>query len=494
MNQKAIVIGAGLGGLAVSSLLASQGYSVTVFEKNTTHGGKMQEVKIDGFRFDTGPSLFTMPFILEKLFKECGEDLDNYLLFEELEPVCRYFYRDGTVFDNFSNRDRSIEQISNFAPQDAESYSEFLNHSAKLYDQTADAFLFNPLYSFSDLKGLKLTDFLGIDAFSTVSDVVDQRFQTDYLRKFFKRFTTYNGSSPFQAPGTLNVIPHVELNQGGYYVKGGLYRISEALYDLAKKTGVVFKFNTEIEKISVTNNRAQSVQTKNGEEIYADLIVANSDATDTILNLLEQQALSDSKRKKQKSIEPSCSGFVMLLGVNKQWEHLKHHNIYFSENYENEFRQIFREKTLPEDPTIYIANTSYTDSDHAPANSSNLFILVNSPYVTEEQDWNQLSETYSSFLVKELERRGLNGLSDSIAVKKVITPIDFLNRYGSNRGSIYGTSSNSKFAAFLRPRNKIRGLNNLYLVGGSTHPGGGIPLVIQSAFNALELIDRYQKP
>ena len=494
MNQKAIVIGAGLGGLAASSLLASQGHSVTVFEKNTTHGGKMQEVKIDGFRFDTGPSLFTMPFILEKLFKECGEDLDNYLQFEELEPVCRYFYRDGTVFDNFSNRDRSIEQISNFAPQDAESYSEFLNHSAKLYDQTADAFLFNPLYSFSDLKGLKLTDFLGIDAFSTVSDVVDQRFQTDYLRKFFKRFTTYNGSSPFQAPGTLNVIPHVELNQGGYYVKGGLYRISEALYELAKKTGVAFKFNTEIEKISVTNNRAQSVQTKNGEEIYADLIVANSDATDTILNLLEQQALSDSKRKKQKSIEPSCSGFVMLLGVNKQWEHLKHHNIYFSDNYENEFRQIFREKTLPDDPTIYIANTSYTDSDHAPANSSNLFILVNSPYVTEEQDWNQLSETYSSFLIKELERRGLNGLSDSIAVKKVITPIDFLNLYGSNRGSIYGTSSNSKFAAFLRPRNKIRGLNNLYLVGGSTHPGGGIPLVIQSAFNALELIDRYQKP
>jgi phytoene desaturase len=492
MNQKAIVIGAGLGGLAVSSLLASQGYSVTVFEKNSTHGGKMQELTLGEFRFDTGPSLFTMPFILEKLFQECGEELRTYVEFEELEPVCRYFYKDETIFDNYSDREKSMRQIEEFAPEDAESYSDFLNHAAKLYSQTADAFLFNPLYSLSDLKGLKLTDFLGIDAFSTVSDVVDQNFKSEYLRKFFKRFTTYNGSSPYQAPGTLNVIPHVELNQGGYYVKGGMYRISEALFELSEKMGVRFHFDTNVEKISVRNKRAESVKIEGGEKFNADLIVANSDATDTILNIVDQQAVSNSKRKRQKAIEPSCSGFVMLLGVNKEWEQLKHHNIFFSEDYKREFRQIFKEKVLPDDPTIYVANTSYTDSDHAPENSSNLFVLVNSPYVTEEQDWNDLRETYSSLLINELENRGLKALKDSIVVKKVITPIDFLNLYGSNRGSIYGTSSNSKFAAFLRPRNKIRGINNLYLVGGSTHPGGGIPLVIQSAFNALELIDRYQ--
>lgn len=494
MNQRAIVIGAGLGGLAASALLASQGYRVTVFEKNSTHGGKMQELNLDGFRFDTGPSLFTMPFILEKLFKECGEELREYLEFKELEPVCRYFFKDATIFDNYSDRERSTEQIVQFAPQDADSYTEFLDHAAKLYNQTADAFLFNPLFSLSDLKGLKFTDFLGIDAFSTVSDVVDQSFQSDYLRKFFKRFTTYNGSSPYQAPGTLNVIPHVELNQGGYYVKGGMYRISEALYELAKNMGVTFHFDSKVEKISVTDSKADSVQIAGGEEFNADLIVANSDATDTILNLMDQKAVSNSKKKRQKSIEPSCSGFVMLLGVNKQWDQLKHHNIFFSDDYEKEFRQIFKEKVLPDDPTIYVANSSYTDTDHAHANSSNLFILVNSPYVTEEQDWSTLRESYSSFLIEELENRGLQGLKESIDVKEVITPLDFLNLYGSNRGSIYGTSSNSKFAAFLRPRNKIRGIGNLYLVGGSTHPGGGIPLVIQSAFNAIMLIDRYQNP
>ena len=227
-----------------------------------------------------------------------------------------------------------------------------------------------------------------------------------------------------------------------------------------------------------------------GQTVEADLVVANSDATDTLLNLLSPGAISKRKRAKQKKLEPSCSGFVLMLGCNKTWPQLKHHNIFFSEDYELEFEQIFSSKTLPDDPTIYVANTSYTDSNHAPKNSSNLFILVNSPYVTDKQDWDELSNSYRNHIIQELEKRGLDGLKASIETENVITPIDFLKRYGSNRGSIYGTSSNSKFAAFVRPRNKVNELENLYLVGGSTHPGGGIPLVVQSAFNALELIGR----
>ena len=492
MNQKAIVIGAGLGGLSISSLLASRGYDVTVYEKNDTYGGKMQEFEMDGYRFDTGPSLFTMPFILEKLFEECGESLSEYIFFKELDPLCRYFYQDQTIFDNYSNRAETIEEIRKFAPEDDVSYSHFLDYSEKLYNKTADAFLFNPLYQFSDLKGLNLIDFLGIDAFSSVSKKVDEHFQSDYLRKFFKRFTTYNGSSPFQAPATLNVIPHVELNQGGYYVEGGMYRIADALYELALSQGVKFEFRSAVQSIHVDDSTASGVILETGDTKEADLVVANSDATDTILNLLDENAVSRSKRKRQKSIEPSCSGFVMLLGVEKQWEELRHHNVFFSENYEQEFWQIFQEKILPDDPTIYVANTSFTESAHAPDGCSNLFVLVNSPYVTKDQDWKELGESYSSFLIDELERRSLGGLKKSIAVKKIITPDDFLKLYGSNRGSIYGTSSNGLFSAFVRPRNKVRGLKNLYLVGGSTHPGGGIPLVVQSAFNAMSLIERHR--
>jgi phytoene desaturase len=490
MSKHAIVIGAGLAGLASACLLARRGYNVTVIEKNSTPGGKMQEFHKDSYRFDTGPSLFTMPFILKRLFEECGEQFDDHLELTEPEPLCRYFFPDGTIFNNYAERDRSMAEIKKFAPEDREAYARFLDYSEGLYDKTADAFLFNTLFSLKDLKHVKWSDFLKIDAFSTVSDKVDDYFQSDYLRKFFKRFTTYNGSSPFQAPATLNVIPHVELNMGGYYVKGGMYRIAESLYDLGKSLGVTFRFEAAVKEITVTAKKATGVKLINGESISSDLVFANSDATDTLLNLLPENAVSARKKRKQQALEPSCSGFVLMLGCNRSWDELAHHNIFFSEDYQAEFDQIFNQKKLPDDPTIYVANTSYTDPDHAPGNGSNLFILVNSPYLAEGQDWNVLQKTYPDQLLDKLERSGLSGLKDSIDCSNVITPENFEKLYRSNKGSIYGTSSNSRFAAFLRPRNRLKSIQNLYLVGGSTHPGGGIPLVIQSAFHATDLLDR----
>lgn len=489
MPKKATIIGAGIGGLAAASLLANKGYNVTVFEKNSAPGGKMQQVEENGYRFDTGPSLLTMPFILEKLFETCDEDLNDYLTITELEPLCRYFYPDGTVFDNYSNPQKSIDQVKKIALEDADSYREFLDHSKELYEKTADAFLFNPLYDFRDLKNLNFKDFFGIDAFSTVSKKVDDTFSSTYLRKFFKRFTTYNGSSPFKAPATLNVIPHVELNQGGYYVEGGLYKLAEALYDLAERMGADFRFGSTVQKINVEGKRVTSVELNDGTTQATDLLFSNADATETILNLLPENSISKRRRSKQRAIEPSCSGFVLLLGCNKQWDQLKHHNIFFSENYEDEFEAIFEKKEMPDDPTIYIANTSFSDPHHAPKDSSNLFILVNSPYL-DGQDWDSISQNYTSFLIRELQDRGLTGLKDSIEFKKTITPRDFYTKFLSNKGSIYGTSSNSRMAAFLRPRNKERTFENLYMIGGSTHPGGGIPLVIQSAFNAITILNR----
>jgi phytoene desaturase len=489
MSKRAVVIGAGIGGLATASLLAARGYTVDVHEQNAQPGGKMQQYAQSGYRFDTGPSLLTMPFILEKLFSDCGEDLANYLTLSELSPLCSYFYRDGVRFDNYSDRDKTVAEINKFSEHDAKSYASFLDYSERLYQKTADAFLFNPLYDLSDLKKLNLLDFFGIDAFSTVSEKVDSFFESSYLRRFFKRFTTYNGSSPYQAPATLNVIPHVELNQGGYYVKGGLYSIAEALHALARTKGVTFHFESRVERIEVSGKRVSGVTLSDGSHISSDVLIANSDATDTILNLLPAEAISGKKRKKQAKLEPSCSGFVMLLGCSKTWSQLKHHNIFFSENYREEFDDIFNKHRLPSDPTIYVANTSYSDSSHAPEGGSNLFVLVNAPY-TDGQDWDLLKRMYSETIIQTLEAQGLDGLKTSIVVQEVITPKIFLERYGSNRGSIYGTASNDKFSAFVRPRNKLRSLKNLYLVGGSTHPGGGIPLVVQSAFNAMDLLQR----
>jgi len=490
IGKRIIVIGAGIGGLASACLFAAQGHRVSVYEKNSTPGGKMQQLKKNGYRFDTGPSLFTMPFQLETLFDMCGEKLENYLLYTDLKPLTRYFFQDGLVFDNYLDKEENAREIQKFAPESVDEYNKFLKRAEKIYHKTSHAFLFNPLYSFRDFKKLKYIDFLGINAFSTVAQKVDKKITSPHLRQFFKRFTTYNGSSPYKAPATLNVIPHVELNQGGFYVKSGMIQIVEALVKLGKKLGVQFHFNQIVHQISVENDRVKGINLKNGTFVESDAVIANSDATDTILNLLSDDAISNSRKAKQSKIEPSCSGFVMMMGCRKRWSQLRHHNVFFSKDYKKEFEEIFDEKHLPQDPTIYIANTSWSDPADAPENSSNLFVLVNAPYINGNQNWEELSEKYSSFIIEELERRGLDGLEKSIEVFEIINPKDFLELYRSNRGSIYGTSSNNKFSAFLRPKNKLRGIHNLYLVGGSTHPGGGIPLVIQSAFNALELMNR----
>ncbi|HLR26673.1 MAG TPA: phytoene desaturase family protein [Fodinibius sp.] len=490
--MKVTVIGAGLGGLAVSCLLASKGHEVTVVEKNERPGGKIGEVRAQGFRFDTGPSLLTMPFILQSLFQRCGASLENYLHIEPLDPICRYFFKSGLEFDCHQRDCVNIAQIQDFAPEDVQAYRNFMAYSEKLYQRVKDSFLFNPLYGLSDLISLNWTDFLKIDAFKTVAQRIERQFSSRELQLFFKRFTTYNGSSPYQAPATMNVIPHVELNLGGHYIKGGIYRLVEALTKLAEKRGVTFKMNTNVENIVTRKGTVTGIADTQGHFYASDIVVSNADAYETYLEVLEPTDISKLQQKKIRETEPSGSGFVLLLGVNKTYKQLGHHNVFFSENYQREFDQIFNQKTMPDDPTIYVANTSYSDKDHAPEGASNLFILVNAPYLTEKWNWQKRGADYQNKIVRILENRGLAGLKKNITYSKAITPHDFYERYRSNKGSIYGTSSNSRASAFLRPHNKSRSVEGLYLVGGSTHPGGGIPLVILSALHATELIERYE--
>ena len=493
MTMKVSVIGAGLGGLATACLLAHRGHQVSVHEKNQQPGGKINEIRAQGFRFDTGPSLLTMPFILEKLFEQCGRDISDYLDITPIDPICRYFYPNGSRFNCHQDSGVNIAQIQDFAPEDVQAYKEFEEYSKKLFERTKEAFLYNPLYGLSDLGSLNFTDFFKIDAFKTVSQRVDQMFSSDELRKFFKRFTTYNGSSPFQAPATLNVIPHVELAMGGHYIEGGIYRLIDALTLLAQELDVAIHYGSEIKKITLRNKKVTGALDADGVRHQADLVVSNADAAETYLQFVDGSALSFLKKKKVSGLEPSCSGFVLLLGTDKQYKTLGHHNIFFSDDYEQEFEHIFQDKVMPDDPTIYVANTSASNPQHAPDGGSNLFVLVNAPYLSGNYDWKRHQETYKKHVIRTLQERGITDLEDHIAYSKTITPRDFYQKYRSNKGSIYGTSSNSKFAAFMRPRNKSRAIKGLYLVGGSTHPGGGIPLVTLSAFHATELISRFEE-
>ncbi|GIU82745.1 MAG: phytoene desaturase [Acidobacteria bacterium] len=478
--KSAIVIGAGLGGLAVACRLAKMGLAVTIFEKNELVGGKVNLVEAAGYKFDTGASLLTMRHVLEDLFNFCSRHIEDYLELVELDPICRYFWSDGTVFDASRNLEKTEAEIRKLNPKDVSAFRAYLSDAKQKYEIAERTFLAKSLNELPEIltkfdgEFLKnLRDLLRLSSLRTLDAHNSKFFSSPKLRQLFNRFATYNGSSPYEIPATFALIPYVEFGLGAWYVKGGIYEIPKSLARLASELGVRIFSGVEVDKIIIKNQKAVGVQI--GEESFgADFIISNADAVETYRRLLGVE-------NKFVRRQPSCSGFVILLGVKKQFPKLAHHNIFFSDDYKAEFDAIFKQTKLAQNPTIYVCATSRTDATQAPPNCENLFILVNAPYLTDKVDWEKEGKDYRNLIIRKLEDSGLEGLEESIEFEKIITPLDFARDTNANRGSIYGISSNGIFSAFLRVPNKCREFENLYFVGGAAHPGGGIPLVLLSA-------------
>ena len=492
-----VVIGAGLGGLATSIRLAHAGYRVTLLEKNGRVGGKMDIWEQGGYRFDTGPSLLTMPFVLRDLFQTVGERMEDHLELVPIEPICRYFWQDGSCLNASADLALTIRGIGRLSRGDAGNVEQFLEHGRKIYDAAFQPFLLSAFGSmkarelFSSLK--HLPSLAKIDAMRSLNDAVEAYFTDGKIRQLFNRFATYNGSSPYLAPATLALIPYVEFTMGGWYTRGGMYSLAHALQLLALRLGVEIRTGVEVGAIVRNRNEVRGVETESGGTIEADVVVSNADALYAERRLLDNRA-------QIREIEPSLAGFVLVLGVRRFWPELAHHNVFFSDDYREEFDAMFRAGQPSRNPTIYVCNTSRTDRGHAPAGCSNLFVLVNAPPLPRETrensgvNWESFGKTYRDLVIRMLEQRGLSGLEDAIEVERVITPAEFERHYNAYRGSIYGTSSNSRLAAFLRPPNRSRMYRNLYFVGGSSHPGGGIPLVLLSGQIVADMIRREHCP
>ncbi len=492
--KRVVIVGAGLGGLATAIRLAHYGFEVTVLEKNARVGGKMNIVQENGYTFDTGPSLLTMPFILDELFEAVGRRRDEYLDLMSIDPICRYNYPDGTRIDAWRDVERFKAEVAQLSPGDAESVSRFLDHGGEIYRAASGPFLFQPFGSL-DFAGIlknigNLPAVLKIDAFRTLNDAIEKFFVDSRVRQLFNRFATYNGSSPYLAPATLAIIPFIEFHFGGWYLKGGMYRLATALESLAKELGVTIRLSAEVRGIEVENNRASAVELASGEILRADVIISNADALYAREHLLKA-------KETYTRIEPSLGGFVLLLGVRKRFSELMHHNIFFSSDYRREFSAMVEQRQPADDPTIYVANTSSVDADHAPDGCSNLFILVNAPALEKTGnngsarylvDWEVQKRQYRDLILNKLDSYGIRDVERHIEYERIITPLDFERTYHAYRGSIYGTSSNGRMAAFMRPPNKSRTIENLYFVGGSSHPGGGIPLVLLSGRIVSDLV------
>jgi len=483
--KKIIVIGAGLGGLSAAIRLARSGFDVTILEKNKTIGGKVNFVESNGYKFDTGASLLTMRHVFEDLFNFCERLMEDYLDIIRLDPICRYFWSDGIQFDASGDLRKTEREIAKIDARDVENFRKYLADSRRKYRIAEKTFLANSLNDLPKLLRPKyLKDLLAVSSLKTLDAHNRSYFRSEKLRQLFNRFATYNGSSPYQTPATFALVPFVEFGLGAWYVRGGIYQIPRALERLAKEFGVKIKTNCAVEKIVIENEKAVGVQLENGEVLKSDYVVANSDAVETYRNLLDQKFFDEKLDKR----EPSSSGFVLLLGVKKKFPQLAHHNIFFSDDYKAEFDALFKDLRPAASPTIYVCATSKTEETQSPENCENLFVLINAPYTNERTDWTKEKGSYRNLIIKRLESFGLEDLQESIEFERIITPEDFEREYRTNRGSIYGVSSNGIFSAFLRVPNKAKSVENLYFVGGATHPGGGMPLVLLSGKMAADLI------
>ncbi|GAB5465481.1 MAG: phytoene desaturase family protein [Candidatus Kapaibacteriales bacterium] len=500
-KKRVLVIGSGLAGLSAAIRLAHDGYNVTVLEKNKTVGGKVNTHCGNGFTFDIGPTLLTMPHVLEELFDSLGLELENELDIHKIDPICRYFWDDGSSIDAIHDVDEMYENIDRFSDnKDAESYRRFLNKSREIYNITNETFLESPFLEKDDLlstHGMKaLFGLPKIDSMRTVHEANKSFFESKKLVQLFDRYSTYNGSNPYLAPATLNVIVHVEYVLGSYALKGGMRKLSEKLYEIAQRQGVVFSLDNEVSKINIKNGELYSVESSEKTYLKAidfDILVCNSDVAETYRYLIDDIDKLQFKEK-YNQLEPSLSGNIMCWGVEGEYGKLALHNIFFCEDYKKEFDAIFNENKIADDPTFYISISSRLNETDSPQGFESWFILVNAPYISSGSGRDAMAKSliYNKLkerLISKLRVHGID-IRDKIKYEYFIDEYDMYNKYSSNAGSIYGTSSNSKWSAFKRPPNRDRNYKDLYFCGGSSHPGGGIPLTILSGKHVHTIIKR----
>lgn len=482
-----LVIGGGIGGLSTAIRLATAGQKVIILEQQGQVGGKMGQVEAEGFRWDTGPSVITMRPVFAELFQVAGRRMEEYLTLQPVDPLTRYLYPDGMVLDATRDLARMAEQIGGVEERDVAGYLRYLAYAAQLHRITGPVFIYDQPPTPASFLRVPPWDAVKVDPLRTMDQSIRSFVRSPYLRQLLGRFATYVGGSPYLAPATLNVIAHVEMTGGVWYPLGGVYAIAQAMARLATELGVEIRTHCPVAQIDIKNGRAAGVILGNGERMAAQAVVANVDVATVYQRLLPPGAVTPNQVRKLTQAEPSCSGFILLLGVEGEHPQLAHHNIFFSADYPREFEQIFRQGQPPDDPTVYVAITSKSDPSHAPPGCENWFVLVNAPAVDDRFDWSVHKEAYARRVLGVLRGFGLD-VDAAIRTRQILTPLDLARLTGAHRGALYGASPNSRWTAFRRPHNRCREIPGLYFAGGTTHPGGGVPMVTLSGKVAAELV------
>ena len=485
---KISVVGAGIGGMSAAARLAKQGHQVTVFENSDQSGGKCRTEWFGDYAFDTGPSLLTLPAVFRDLFLKTGKRIEHVLDISPVDPAFNYNFADGSkvTFPNLSNPKTYQEIEKSFGISASQSWRQIIERSEKMWEASRDSFIESELTSIWPLLLRKnlINQINQISPFTSLRSLSEKLNLDPHLKMIIDRYATYTGSDPRSAPAVLLTIAFVESTFGAWHIKGGIGQLSVALEQRCRDLGVDFQFKSLVTKILVERNKVEGVVLSDGKIIKSDLVVSNSDAEYTFNSLIGSEVSSArGERRKLKSATKSLAGFSLLLGLDNKKSKpvdVKHHNVYFPENYDLEFDQIFTQKVPVTDPTIYLCAPKDSSMVKG-ADKEAWFVLVNAPRHEPESgwDWKDGGQEYAQKIISKMDDLGLN-VTNRLDFMEYRTPADLENYAMAPGGSIYGTSSNSPVSAFLRARNRSK-VKGLFCVGGSAHPGGGLPLVGISA-------------
>lgn len=489
MSEHIIIIGSGFGGLATASRLLSEGYSVEIFEKRDKPGGRAYVYEKDGFTFDGGPTVITAPFLFDEIFDKAGKKREDYISFTPCDPFYRIFNADGNKFDYNGDHEFVLNEIERWNPSDKQGYTDFIKSTKAIFQKGFVELADQPFLNLWDMIKV-IPDLLRLQSHRSVYNYISRFIKNDFLRRVFSFHPLLVGGNPFDTTSIYAMIHYLEREWGVHYAMGGTGAIINAFTQLIEEQGGKIHLEAEVDEILIQNGKASGIRLKNGESYHADKIVSNADVAFTYRHMISKEKKSTYSNRKIDRMRYSMSLFVIYFGTKKRYldSKLEHHNIILGERYEELLQDIFHNKKLAEDFSLYLHMPTKTDPSLAPEGCESFYVLSPVPHLDADIDWNTQAKPYRDAIMNFLEDNYLPDLQENIVVEHHIDPLHFQNTLNSYKGSAFSIEPILTQSAWFRPHNKAENIDNLFFVGAGTHPGAGIPGVLSSAKIAEKLI------
>ncbi len=478
--HRVVIVGAGPGGLAAALLLAKSGVKVTIVEKRSTPGGRTSTIEQDGFKFDVGPTFFLYPRVLKEIFSAAGYELDHEVPMSRLDPQYRLVFGGGGELLATPNIERMVQAIAAISPEDAGRFRHFITHNRNKLDKFMP-FLQTPFESWRDLAKPGMAKLLPLLApWKSLDQDLQVHFKDERIRLGFSFQSKYLGMSPFRCPSLFSILSFLEYEHGVFHPTGGCGAVTRAMARMATEMGVEILLDEPVEKVLVEHGKATGIRTAN-RTLMADAVVLNADFAGAVRKMLpnhQRRKWTDSTLAKKKY---SCSTFMLYLGIKGRFDDVSHHTIFLAENYKENLADIEQRHALSENPSFYVQNACVTDESLAPAGHSSLYVLLPVTHETGSVDWTKEAPRYRRLALEQMKKIGLHDVEERIVTENIVTPSGWASEFELYKGATFSMAHSLDQMLHLRPHNRFEDVRGMYLVGGGTHPGSGLPVIFESA-------------